>query len=46
VSCHPDPAAGDAVTAFLAQLRGEPSWDMPTTAEIVTTSRVLDELAP
>ncbi|XVS68036.1 Gfo/Idh/MocA family protein [Actinosynnema sp. CA-299493] len=44
VSCHPGPAAGDAVTAFLAQLRGEPSWEMPTTAEIVTTSRVLAEL--
>jgi predicted dehydrogenase len=39
------PAAGDAVVAFLAAVRGERSLELPTPREIVATSRVLAQLA-
>ncbi|OKI21124.1 hypothetical protein A6A25_37000 [Saccharothrix sp. CB00851] len=41
---HPPPAAGDAVVAFLAHLRGQPAWDPPTTADAVEVARVLAAL--
>lgn len=43
---HPPPAARDALTAFLARLRGAPGGGQPPTAdEIITSARILDELA-
>ena len=42
---HPAPAAGDAMTAFLASLAGETVWQPPSTADVVGCARVLDSVA-
>jgi predicted dehydrogenase len=42
---HDPPAAMAALTAFLGELRGQPSWQAPTTADIVASGQLLEDLA-
>lgn len=42
---HDPPAAMAALTAFLAQVRGEKAWQAPTTADIIASGELLEDLA-
>ncbi|MGH3244550.1 MAG: Gfo/Idh/MocA family protein, partial [Spirillospora sp.] len=44
VERHAPPAAGDALSAFLADLRGEGVWRRPGTADMLRCAIVLDEI--
>jgi hypothetical protein len=40
----PPPDARDALRAFVADLRGEPVWDRPTTADAVAVAKLVDRV--